>query len=1120
TAQGLDSLSAIELRHDVEKALEVTLPLESLIEGASLDELATNVLETTVRPVTAIPIGNLDGDQPVDHGQRALWYLHRMAPENRAYTIAGAARLLGTVDLDALERAFDALGSRHPALRTTFHEVDGKPVVRVADAPLSSFQVVTTDDLAAAIASATRLPFDLSTGPLFRVTVFRHGDDTVVLLAVHHIIADFWTLAIWVRELGPLYDEMAHGRAAELEPLTLSPVDVTRWRQERLDSDLGEVLLSYWKSHLEGDLPLLDLATDRPRPTVQTFDGVSVRRAADHALTSKLDQLTKASGATPYMVLLSAYQIFLHRYSGQHDVLVGTPTAVRNHPSIAPLAGYFVNPVVLRSTVDDTTTVASHLAATRQHVLGALAHNELPFPTLVERLGGNRDSGRSPLFQAMFVYQTERGIEQRGLGGLALGIEGTRHQTGSLELEAVPVDRQAAQFDLTLTAAEVDGHLHTELEVNAALFDRDSAERMLESFHALLAGFVTDPDATVATLPMLGEEGRRTLEAWNPPIDDRPRVCLPHLILEQARTTPDAIAMIDGERELTYGQMARGAARIARHLETLGVSTEVTVGICVDRSAEMVAAMLGIQLAGGIYVPLDPNYPSQRLGFTLEDSRAPVIITSAATRNVLPAHDATLVDLDDFTLDAEAGLDETVIDTLLARPIDPDNVAYLIYTSGSTGRPKGVAIRHGSAAMLVDWSEHVYDDDLMTGMLASTSICFDISVFELFVTMARGGTVILADNALAVPTLPAAQRIKLADTVPSAMAELSAAGTIPSSVEVANLAGEAFSAELVSRLHDQGIRTVYNLYGPSEDTTFTTWAHVPVGEPRPPVGRPIDGTQIYLVDANLQPVPVGVPGEVMIGGAGISRGYLGRPSLTADRYIPDFVSGRPGARLYRTGDLARWRNDGQLTFLGRFDHQVKVRGFRIEMGEIESELLALDQVDDAVVVAHRGASGDELVAYVVLTTGEASALRAALGQRLPGFMVPGIFVVLDALPRLPNGKINRHALPEPDRDRSATRADYEPPETEVEHMLVDIWREVLEIERIGIHDNFFELGGHSLMATRVLSRVRDAFGIELSVRALLASPTVAGLQEAIAEALLADADEETREALLAELNAS
>jgi amino acid adenylation domain-containing protein len=1111
TALGLDSLAAIEIQHEMESALGIVLPMTTLLQGVTLNELvalARDGLEAAGGPRERTAPAVF----PLSHGQRALWYLDRLAPGNAAYILAGAGRIRGpgAATSATLRNALAKLIERHPALRTVV-ETDpaGEPCHRVLAAGDPPFQEVdgtgwSEEEWRRRLEMEAYSPFDLRQGPPLRMTLFhRPGGDDVLLMAVHHLAADFWSLEVLLRELAAL----VRG-ASGLAPLTTTYADHVEDERRMLAGPRGGQLLAFWREALGGELPQLDLPTDRPRPRFQTFAGSVLARRFDRDLGDRLKALGRGRGATPYMTLLAAFCALLQRYTHQDDLLVGSPTSGRASPGgagTAGLVGYFVNPVVLRADLAGEPSFGGLLDRLRCTVLAAFAHQELPFPVLARHLeAGGHDPSRSPVFQTMFVFLQERRSGPGGLAGFALGEAGARIDLGGMEIESLGLAPRGAQFDLTLWMAEEQEALHACLQFNTDLFDPPTLARALAHLAALLAGVTADPEAPLAALPLLsGAERQQTIE-WNDRPDALPQgACLHQLFERQAARTPEAVAVVaidpvTGEEILlTYAELNRRANRMAEHLVALGVGPERVAGILTRRSPQMVVAMLAVLKAGGAYLPLDPAYPEARLAFMAADSRMSVVLTDGARAGSMPA----AVRQVSMTTPL-AGLGR---DGAFPSEAGPGNLAYVIYTSGSTGRPKGVAIEHRSAVALVDWARRVFPAADLEGVLASTSICFDLSVFELFVPLACGGSVILADNALALPEGVTRRRVTLINTVPSAMAELVQGDGLPSSLRTVNLAGEPLPRALVEQIAERlPAARIFNLYGPSEDTTYSTWAVVASGLPQPPgIGRPVDGTRAYLLDRHLRPVPAGVPGEITLAGSGLARGYLGRPELTAERFLPDPFVAEPGARLYRTGDLARHLPSGEIRFLGRIDHQVKVRGFRIELGEVEAALREHPAVREVVVAVATGTAS--LVAWVAAAPGREPTpgeLRAALARKLPAAMVPSAFVLLPALPRTANGKVDRRALPDP---MAAPTAPYVAPGTAVEERLAAIWAEVLQVERVGIHDDFFELGGHSLAANRVLSRVCSAFQIKLALRDLLETPTVAGLELTIAREMLRQA---------------
>ncbi|HEX8161810.1 MAG TPA: amino acid adenylation domain-containing protein [Pyrinomonadaceae bacterium] len=1109
---GLDSLAAIELVYEIETGLGVRLPLANVLYQSSIAELCSELAALRASadsrgPSRIAPSAETVTEHPLSFGQRALWFLHRLAPDSPAYNLAAAVRVRPPLDAGALRRAFQQLVERHPCLRTTFAERAGQPSQRVHEhaeiffrqEDASSWDEAT---LQARLVEEANRPFDLAQGPLLRVSLLGTGaGGQVMLVGVHHIVSDFWSLTVLVAELGRLYDAARAGQTLALAPLSLQYTDYVRWQEEMLSGPEGQRLWDYWRARLAGAPSILSLPTDRPRPPAQTFRGASVTRDFGGGLSRAVKSFSRARGVTPYMTLLAAFQLLLYRHTGQQDLLVGTPSSGRGWAGLSGVVGYFVNPLVLRADLSGGPSFEALVERVRRDALAAFEHQEFPFARLVERLQPERDASRSPLFQVMFVLQQAHLLDEQGLSAFALGEPGARLQLGGLALESLPLEQQVSPFDLTLATAFARGGLKASLQYNSDLFGRPTAERMLDHFRCLLEDALARPARPVAELSLLTDEERhRLLVSWNETgPGPAPELCLHEFFERQAARTPSATALVAGDERLTYEGLNARANRLARHLRASGVGPEARVGVCVGRGAEMVVALVAVLKAGGAYLPLDPAYPKQRLAFMLEDSGARFLLTEERLIDSLPRTTAHTIFLDrDRAEFAPRGADD------LAPAARPQNLAYVIYTSGSTGVPKGVAIQHRSAAALLRWAHSAFDADDLGGVLASTSICFDLSVFELFVPLGCGGKVIVAENALELPALKARGEVRLLNTVPSAMAELSRIGAVPASVRVVNLAGEALSRQLVEQVYAQEtIRRVWNLYGPSEDTTYSTGAVIEKGRTeKPTIGRPLAGCETYVLDERLRPVPVGVTGELYVGGDGLARGYLNRPELTAERFVPHPFAREGGARLYRTGDLVRYLPDGHIDFLGRRDQQIKLRGFRIEPGEIEAELSRHAALREAVVVARKERDdGDaRLVAYVVAGAQPPPApddLRSFLRERLPEHMIPSAFVALDALPLTPNGKVDRRALPAPSRE--ARGAVFAAPRTPVEMALASVWSELLKVEPVGAFDNFFELGGHSLLATQLVSRVRDEFKIELPLRRVFERPALCDLAASVGE---------------------
>lgn len=1034
---------------------------------------------------------------PLSFTQQRFWFLAQLEPDRPIYNEWTAVRLTGVLDLRALEWSIQELVRRHEALRTTFAVQDGEPVQLIAPAlpiPLAVIDLqplsepARWDEVRRLAGAETLRPFDLASGPLFRVTLFQMAaQEAILLLTFHHIVIDAWSATVFYRELGALYTAFVQQQPSPLPDLPVQYADFAVWQRTWLQSQAFKTQLAYWQTQL-ADLAPLQLPTAlRGRPPKQSYHGAQQTIPFSDALVTSLHGLSQQAGASLFTTLLAAFQTLLYRYTGQDDIVVGSPIANRSRPEIEGLIGCFTNTLVLRSDFAGNPTFRTLLHRVRTTVLDGLAHQELPFEKLVEELQPERDLSRTPLFQVLFVFNNT-----------ALNFD----QFGAVQATPVDFPSSIARFDLTLSVMELASGLQAHLTYNTDLFDAETIERMVGHFQTLLAGIVADPDQPIANLPLLTTaERQQLLVEWNETATAYPKAtCLHQLFEEQAQRTPTAVALIVEAQRLTYQELNAQANQLAHYLQTLGVGPDVPVGICLERSAALVVGLLGILKAGGAYVPLDPAYPPERVALMLADGEPLVLLTQAALLPTLPAAAAQVLCLDrDWP---------TIAQQPMVNPtstVTADNLAYLLYTSGSTGRPKGVEIEHHSPVALIDWSRSIFTQAEIAGTLASTSICFDLSVFEIFVPLSRGGTVILAANALHLPTLPAAAAVTLINTVPSAMTELVRNRAVPDGVNVVNLAGEPLKNALVQQVYQQTkAQRVFNLYGPSEDTTYSTFTLVEKGATaEPTIGRPLANTQLYLLDSQLQPVPIGVIGELYIGGAGLARGYRNQPMLTEEKFIPNpFAPEAPSRRLYRTGDLARYLPDGQLEFLGRRDNQVKLRGFRIELGEIDTVLGQHPAVREAVVIVRNdapglGELGAQLVAYVTTTGAPSDTLETSLHEHLrralPYYMLPAAFVMLDALPLTPNGKVDRRALPAPMAVQRDPAEAFAPPGTPTEVQVATIWCEVLRLERAGIHDDFFTLGGHSLLATQVISRCREAFGIEIPLLSLFEERTIAGL---------------------------
>ncbi|MFP5260531.1 MAG: amino acid adenylation domain-containing protein [Blastocatellia bacterium] len=1112
TSYGLDSLTAIELTHAVEVHIGVTPPMSILFESASIASLADYILgrlEESATDYKAAPAHtpNATGAFQLSRGQQALYFMYELDPDSTAYDIVTAVRVRGEVNVPALRNAFQTLVDRHAMLRTVFGIDRGMPVQRISASAEICFKEVDGGardqaELTRALNEESRRRFDLTRGPLFRVTLFNApGEERILLLAIHHIIADFWSLAVMMSELGIIYRANVEERPAGLDEPGAQYIDYVSREEKLLAGREAESMWEYWQTRLGGELPVLSLPTDRPRPAEQTFDGGSVFFRLDDNLSDELKSLARNADATPYTVLLAAFHVLLHRHTGQDDIVVGSPVSGRNRAQIVGTVGYFVNMLAIRSNPRGARTFGDFLSEVRRTVIDGFRHQDYPFAAVVERLQLQRDPGRTPLFQVMFILQKSPFPSLRELGAFALGEEGACLEVGGLHLESISLDRKVAQFDLTLMMAEAGGGLSASLQYNTDLFDAATMERMAGHFRRLLNAIVENPSGPIASLSMLSEaEHRQLLIEWNDTLEDYPRAACIHEVIEaQSKSTPDAVALIYREQSLTYSQLGRRSDKLATYLRRLGVGPETLVGIYVDRSLDMAVGMLAILKAGGAYVPLDAAMPRDRLLMIVEDAGLSLILTHETKLTSFPADGRMTVCFDrDSKAIAEEG------DEYRSAGVVPANTCYVIYTSGSTGRPKGVQVTHGAVVNFLSTMGRRLGLDHTDRLLSVTTISFDIAALEIFLPLSLGGSVVVAaqdevnDGEKLIERIDAAG-VTAMQATPSTWKLLLEAGWGGDGRIKIFCGGEAMGPDLAAKLAECG--HAWNLYGPTETTIWSSVYEIGGVGNTVPMGRPIGNTQVYVLGEDGGPVPAGVTGELYIGGAGVARGYLNRADLTAEKFVPDPFGTQPGGRLYRTGDLARYLPGGDIEFKNRLDHQVKIRGYRIEPAEIEAVLSAHAAVHEAVVVARDHAPGDKrLVAYVVPRIGESPdkiELRNWLRRKLPEYMIPSAFVAMSALPLTPNGKLDRHALPPPDTLEDLEAGLYQAPRSPSEAILADIYADLLRVKRVSVHDNFFASGGHSLLATRLISRTRDRFKVELSLRSLFQEPTVAGLARRI-----------------------
>ncbi|HEU0014949.1 MAG TPA: amino acid adenylation domain-containing protein, partial [Longimicrobium sp.] len=999
------------------------------------------------------------------------------------------------------------------ALRTTFAQVDGAPEQRIAPAEASRFHLVQHDlrgradaeaELGRLMAGEARAPFDLERGPLIRGRLIRLAEaDHVLLLTMHHIVSDGWSMGVLTRELGALYGAFRRGEPDPLPGLAVQYADFAAWQRRWVEGDVLREQAEYWTRTLAGAPELLALPTDRPRPAETDHAGAVFRLELDEELTAGLKALSRRHGTTLYMTLLAAWAAVLGRLSGQDDVVIGTPTAGRGRREIEGLIGFFVNTLAVRVDLSGAPTVAELLGRVKERTLGAQHHQDIPFEQVVERVAPARSLSHTPLFQVMFAWQST----PTGAGALLPGLDVGGVGAGPTEVRA--------KFDLSLTMREADGRIRGGVEYATALFEPETVERYAGYLRAVLGAMAAAEEQRVDGIGLLSRaERRRVLEEWNATGAAYPAgTCVHERFQEQVERAPGATAVVSGEDRLTYAELNARANRLAHYLRGLGVGPDARVALCAERGPEMVVGLLAILKAGGAYVPLDPGHPQERLEYMLRDSAPLAVLTQARIRGRVEGAGVPVL-----CLDGDAGRWAAEADRNPERgELGPEHLAYVIYTSGSTGAPKGVMIEHRHVCHQVSALQDAFGLTERDRNLQFASVTFDASVEEIFGALLTGAALVLRDDGwLAGPGAFWSRCREHGVTVvslPTRFWQLlvdEPAATVPACVRLVVIGGEAVDASsLAAWFRREGHRPrLLNTYGPTETTVNATLREVADDPARwRSIGRPLANTRVYVLDGARGPVPVGVAGELYVGGAGVARGYLDRPELTAERFVEDPFAGEPGARMYRTGDLGRWLPDGTVEFLGRNDFQVKIRGFRVELGEIEARLVDHPGVREAVVLARQDAPGEQrLVAYYAgEQTPDADALRAHLLERLPDYMVPAAYVRLERLPVTPSGKLDRQALPAP-ADGAYARRGYEAPEGQTEQALAEIWAAVLGVERVGRQDSFFELGGHSLLAVQVISRVRQVLEVEVPLRTVFERPRLSQLAQHVLAAQLAQFD--------------
>jgi amino acid adenylation domain-containing protein len=1061
---------------------------------------------------------------PLSFAQARMWFLNQIEPENSAYNISAALRLNGSFNITILEKCIKAIVKRHEILRTRFAIVEEKPVQIINNCSNFFFSIVDLQSLSEIqkqnevlllAKNEAQKPFDLKQDRLLRITLIKlSSQENVVLFTMHHIVSDGWSIAILVKEIATLYQAYLEGKPSPLPELPIQYADFAVWQREWLTKEVLASQLDYWRKQLQ-EIPRLDLPLDYPRPSNGCDRGATKSFQLSGALTAAIKALAQKEGVTLFMTLLTAFKVLLYRYSHQNEIVVGTPIANRNRAEIEGLIGFFVNTLVLRTNLKGNPSFSKLSQSVREVTLKAYTHQDVPFEQLVEELKVERHLNRHPFFDVMFALENGTGE------GLKLP---------ELSLSYLSEETNTALFDLILSMSETETGLVGTIEYSTELFKHNTIDRILVHFQTLLEAIVTEPEQKISQLFLLtAAEQKQLLIEWNNTEKEYPKdKRIERLFEEQVEKTPDAIALVKETQHLTYRELNNKANQLARYLQNLGVKLEKTVGIYLDRSLEMAIAILGILKAGGTYIPIDPNYPTERITEILEDAGVEILLTQQYFKTQFQDK-IQLVNLDSNWSQSERESTENY----LAR-VTSENLAYVIYTSGSTGKPKGVAVTHKA---LVNYTLDIAEQfELQNNdrVLQFAAVGFDVVIEEIFPTWIKGATLVFPSTTEPLSCREFQQLITREQLtvfeLPTAywhqwVLELFSSGdTVPGCVRLAIVGGERISPERLKQW--QTFQTpLVHVYGLTETTVTSTLYRLPSNTEKReikelPIGSAIANTQIYLLDSHLQPVPIGVPGELYIGGAGLARGYLNRADITAQKFIPHPFNREPGARLYKTGDKARYLPDGNIEFLDRCDRQIKIRGYRIELGEIESVLWQHPEIRECVVIDREDVPAQKrLVAYLVTESSQQLSLpqlRSFLKQRLPDYTIPSAFVQLKTLPLTSNGKVDRRALPAPDPTRLEPEETFVAPRSPFEEAIAETWCQVLNIDRVGIHDNFFDLGGHSLVATQLVSRLRDAFAVELPLRSIFESPTIAELAIAIVQNQIEQMDDEEKAKFLQE----
>jgi amino acid adenylation domain-containing protein/non-ribosomal peptide synthase protein (TIGR01720 family) len=1108
---GGHSLLATQVVSRMREALQVEVPLRLIFEYPEISGLGeqVEVLRRQEEGLQAEPIVAVERteDMPLSFAEQRLWFLDQLQPNSPFYNIPEFIRINGILQVDILEKCLNEIIRRHEILRTTFPTVNGKAkrvIVSKAQLNLEVVDLTTLErkeqelEVRRRAEAEARKPFDLAAGPLLRVHLLRlNAEEHIILMTIHHIISDDWSTSVIVQEVAALYNAFEKGMASPLPELEIQYADFAHWQRNWLTGEVLEKQMNYWSEALSNLPPVITLPTDKPRPAVMSFEGDYEQFKLSRQLSDALRELSKREGVTIFMTLLAAFQALLARYAGQEDISVGTPIANRNRRDIEGLIGFFINTLVLRGDLSGEPSFSELLKRTREMTLGAYAHQDLPFEMIVDELQPDRDMSHTPLFQVMFVIQNAP-MNAEALPGMTLN--------------PIDIHSGTVKFDLTMTVLEEGDFLEGALEYSTDLYHADTIRRMLVHFENLLEALVERPDIPISEIQILtAEEIHQQVVAWNETYFEYPRHLCAHQLFEaQAALTPHEVAVAQGNEQLSFAELEEQANQLAHRLQRLGVGPDMLVGICLNRTPDLMVSMLAVWKAGGAYVPIDPTVPMERLAYIVQDAAMPVLITQSNLLALLESSQDGGLDTDVICVDTDLADLSTEAATPPETAVTPRHLAYVIYTSGSTGKPKGAMILHQGLVNYFSWTKQVYPLDEGTGSPVHSSISFDLTITSLFTPLISGKTVVLIDEEKGVEALGEHLQepvdFSVVKITPAHLQLLGQQLTAPNANDRTHafiIGGENLLVDHVDFWQRNAPEVdLVNEYGPTETVVGCCVYWTPLDKHRSgsiPIGRPIINTQLYILDPQQQLLPIGVPGELYIGGDGVARGYLNRPDLTEEKFIPDPFRDDPEARLYRTGDLVRYLPDGNIECLGRIDFQVKIRGYRVELGEIETLLGLYEGVKEAAVWVHESMGVKRLTGYIVpedpQNVPEIEAIKTALREELPEYMIPPRFMVLDALPLAASGKLNRKALPEPEMEDLALSDDYVAPGTTKERILAEIWEKVLGLQNVGVNDNFFALGGDSILSIQIIARANQA-GLRLSPRHLFEFPTIKGLAAA------------------------